>query len=382
MKLLHATTVPSTLRFLEGHAKHLGEEGTQVVLLSSPAAELEEIAASEGARAISVDMKRAISPAADVVALARLVRVLKKERPEILHAHTPKAGLLVTLAGRIARVPVCVYQIHGLRFATATGAQRVLLKTAERVACASAHAVLCVSPSALEYAEAEHIICPGKGRVIGAGTINGVDTAAFDASRFAGTVATTRHELEIPASATVIGFVGRVVRDKGIAELADAWQEIRDIHPDAHLLLVGAPEETDPVDPRVMETLEEDPRVHITGFRADVRPFLASMDVLVLPSYREGFGQTLLEASSMGVATAGSDIPGIRDAVVHDRTGLLFPAHDSRSLARCLDRLLGDARLRAELGAEGRRRVLAEFDRPLVREQFLAFYRDVARRAR
>ncbi|MGP5078427.1 glycosyltransferase family 4 protein [Brachybacterium alimentarium] len=374
MKLLHATTVPSTLNFLRTQPTHLAAHGIEVVLLSSPGEELERIAEEEGAQALGVPMHRGFSVGADLATLRQLVRILKEVRPDIVHAHTPKAGLLVTLAGRLAGVPLCIYQIHGLRFITASGIQRQILKLTERVATMAAHRVLCVSPSVLALAEEEHVIRRGKGAVIGAGTINGVDLADFDRERFREESAAIRAELRIAHDAPVIGFVGRLAADKGVAALAAAWARVRTETPGAHLLLVGTPEDNDPVDPAVMATLEQDPRVHLMGFRADVRPYYAAMSVLALPSAREGFPQTLLEGSAMGVPTVGSDVPGVSDAVRDGVTGLLFPVRDHEALADSLLTLLRDPALRAALGAAGRRWAVADFDRRIVRERFLRYY--------
>lgn len=378
MKLLHATTVPSTLNFLRTQPTHLAAHGVQVVLLSSPGEDLERIAEEEGAQAIEVPMHRGFSIAADLSTLRRLVRVLKETRPDIVHSHTPKAGLLVTLAGRLAGVPLCIYQIHGLRFITATGIQRLILKVTERVATTAAHRVLCVSPSVLALAEQEHVIRRGKGAVIGSGTINGVDLTGFDPEKVREESIAVRAELGIAPDAPVIGFVGRLAADKGVSDLAAAWARVREEMPEAHLLMVGSPEDNDPVDPASMAQLERDPRVHLVGFRRDVRPFYGAMSVLTLPSAREGFPQTMLEGSAMGVPTVGSDVPGVRDAVQDGVTGLLFPVHDHHALADRLLSLLRDPAGRAEMGAAGRRWAVTNFDRTVVRERFLHYYLEAA----
>lgn len=374
MKLLHATTVPTTLNFLRTQPALLAAHGIEVTLLSSPGEELESIAAQEGARAIGVPMHRGFSIGADLRTLRQLVAILRRERPDIVHAHTPKAGLLVTLAGRIAGVPLCIYQIHGLRFLTTSGLQRRILKTTERISTAAAHRVLCVSPSVLALAEEEHVIRRGKGAVLGAGTINGVDLDAFDPGIAQEEAAAVRAALSIPTDAPVIGFVGRLAADKGVADLAAAWSRVREEVPQAHLLLVGGPEDTDPVAPEVLERLARDPRAHLVGHRAEVRPYYAAMSVLALPSAREGFPQTLLEGSAMGVPTVGSDVPGVSDAVRDGVTGLLVPFHDPESLAEALLDLLRDPLRRAAFGAAGRRWARSGFDRPEVRERFLEFY--------
>lgn len=378
MRLVHVTTVPGTLNFLVNQPAHLAAQGHEVVLISSPGPTLEQIASSEGARAIPLPMTRSISLRDDLTSLIRLVRTLRRVRPDVLHAHTPKAGLLATIAGRLARVPVCIYQIHGLRFITATGGRRLILKGTELIACTLAHHVLCVSPSVLDLAEDEHVIRRGKGQVIGSGTINGVDVSVFDPALVRQDAGAARATLGIPADAPVVGFVGRLAADKGVAELAAAWSRIRETVPDAHLVVVGDDEANDPVDPNVIESLRRDVRVHLVGHQPDVRPYYGVMSVLVLPSAREGFPQTLLEGSAMGLATVGSDVPGVSDAVQDGRTGLLFPVHDVDALVDCLLELLEDPVRRRELGDAGRRRALAEFDQRDVRERFLDYYLDAA----
>lgn len=378
MRLVHVTTVPGTLGFLENQPAHLAAHGHEVVLISSPGPALERIASSEGARAIPLPMARSISLRDDLTSLNRLVRTLRSVRPDILHAHTPKAGLLATIAGRLTRVPVCIYQVHGLRFITATGARRQILKGAELIACTLAHHVLFVSPSVLDLAEEEHVIRRGKGQVIGSGTINGVDLTVFDPTTIGQDAASLRAALGIPADAPVIGFVGRLAADKGVAELAAAWSRLREASPDTHLVVVGSDEANDPVDPVVIDSLRQDVRVHLVGHQPDVRPYYGLMSVLVLPSAREGFPQTLLEGAAMGLATVGSDVPGVSDAILDGLTGLLFPVHDVDALVDGLLDLLHDPARRKEMGKAGRRRAQAEFDQREVRELFLDYYLDAA----
>jgi glycosyltransferase involved in cell wall biosynthesis len=201
-----------------------------------------------------------------------------------------------------------------------------------------------------------------------------VDLTAFDPAALEAEGAAVRAELSIPADAPVVGFVGRLAADKGVAELAAAWALVREQAPQAHLLMLGDPEDTDPVDPAVLARLAQDERVHLVGFRADVRPYYAAMSVLTLPSAREGFPQTMLEGSAMGLPTVGTDVPGVSDAVQDGVTGMLVPVHDPRALAEALHVLLRDPLRRAALGAAGRRWARSGFDRDHVRERFLDFY--------
>lgn len=361
MKVIHATTVPQTLAFLSGQCEYFTRRGAEVVLISSPGPRLQTFAQSEGVPAIAVPMSREIRPLADALALLSIVRLLRRLRPDVVHAHTPKAGLLFTVAARMAGVPVCVYQIHGLRFLTTMGARRVLLKAAERLTSTLAHSVLGVSASVLALARAEKVLPRGKGIVLGSGSVNGVDSEHFSPT-LARTMATgAAEEMGIAPGDPVIGFVGRIVIDKGIVELAAAWSQIRRESPRARLLIVGAHDDTDPIPSQVRRALEEDPRVHLIGETDDVRPYYGLMTVLALPSYREGFGQVLLEANACRVASVASDIPGIRDAVIDGVTGRLVPVRDAAALTSALSVLIGDTEQRERLASAARQRVVADF---------------------
>lgn len=361
MKVIHATTVPQTLEFLRGQCAYFTRRGAQVVLISSPGPRLQPFARSEGVRAIAVKMSREISPVADALALLSIVRLLRRMRPDIVHAHTPKAGLLFTAAARLAGVPVCVYQIHGLRFLTTTGARRLLLKAAERLSSTLAHSVLGVSPSVIALARAEKVLPRDKGTVLGSGSVNGVDSEHFSPTLAREMSSAFAAEMGISPEDPVIGFVGRIVVDKGIVELATAWWSIREECPRARLLIVGAPDDTDSIPSQVLRDLEVDPRVHLIGETDDVRPYYGLMTVLALPSYREGFGQVLLEAAACGVASVASDIHGIRDAVIDGVTGRLVPVRDATALRTELSILLSNTEQRERIAAAARQRVVADF---------------------
>jgi glycosyltransferase involved in cell wall biosynthesis len=383
MRLLHVTTVPQALFFLRGQPGFMHAHGLEVHAVSSPGPELEQFARDEGVDVHPVEMRRAISPVHDVGATTHLVRLLRRLKPDIVHAHTPKGGLLGMAAAALARVPVRVYHLHCLPLVTSRGVRRSLLWIADRVACLLAHRVLCVSSSIRELAIAEGLVGPGRIDVLGHGSINGVDAEGRfrpgPASAAAGRAERTRWG--IPEDALVIGFVGRVVRDKGIAELSDAWTGLRERFPSAHLLVVGSTEPEDPIPPGVMEALRADPRVHLTGLRWDTPPLFAAMDVVVLPSYREGFGVVLLEAAAMALPVVGTDIPGGREALVDGITGLLVPPRDAPALEGALARYLGDPDLRARHGAAGRDRVMRDFRPEVLWAALLEVYQAEAARA-
>ena len=362
VKLVHVTTVPDSLGFFIGQIGYMKGRGIEVHALSSPGPLLDEFAAREQVQTHAVEMPRRISPGHDLGAVRQMVEALRRIRPHIVHSHTPKGGLLGMIAARLAGVPVRIYHIRGLPLMTATGRRRALLRWTEKVACGLAHQVLCVSHSVREVALEEGLCPPDKIRVLLGGSGNGVDaTGRFSPERHGPeTRAALRARFGIPRDAVVLGFVGRVVRDKGIVELADAWRELREEHPGAHLLLVGPEEPQDPVPPATVEALRRDPRVHFTG-PTDAAPWYAAMDLLVFPTYREGFPNVPLEAAAMGLPVVATRIPGCTDAVADGETGTLVPVRDAQALAGAVRAYLASPHLRAEHGGRGRERALRDF---------------------
>jgi glycosyltransferase involved in cell wall biosynthesis len=371
--VLHLTTVPDSLGFLTGQLRYLESHGFEVHVASSPGERLGAFAEEERVRAHALAMERSITPLRDLVALWRLVKLMRRVRPLIVHAHTPKAGLLGTLAGWLARVPVRIYHLHGLRFVTTIGLRRAILRLTERIAARFATKVLCVSHSVRGVAIEDGISPPEHIDVLGGGSINGVDTARFTpvTSREA---AAARVALGIPAGAVVLGYVGRIVRDKGWVELAAAWRTLRDRFPAAHLLVVGPFESTDPVPDHVVELLKTDPRIHHVGLQLDTPPLYAAMDAVVLPTYREGFPVVPLEASAMGLPVIATRVPGCVDAIVDGITGTLVPPRDVAALVHAMVRYLDDPAAGREHGANARERVLKEFSRQVIWEETHALY--------
>ncbi len=360
--VVHVTTVPQTLLFLTGQARHLRGRGFEVVAISSPGAELDRFRDGEGVACLAVPMERRITPLRDLVALARLVRRLRELRPEIVDAHTPKGGLLGMMAAALAGVPVRVYHLHGLPLVTATGLRRRILRATERVAASLATRVLCVSRSVVEVAAAEGLAPREKLAVLLGGSIGGVDATGRFRPASPEERRAARSAIGIPPEARVVGFVGRLVRDKGLVELTRAWTSLREELPDLRLLLVGPYEPQDPIPDDVASLLRADPRVHAVGLDWDVTKYFRAMDVVALPSYREGFPVVPLEAAAMGLPVVATRVPGSVDAVLDGVTGTLVPPRDERALAAALRPYLADPALRARDGAAARERVLRDFD--------------------
>ena len=386
MKLVHVVSSPLAVRvMLGGQLRFLRQSGFDVTVVSSPGKDLSEVAASDEVAWAAVVIDREIAPWRDLAALGRLWRLMRQLRPTITHVGTPKAGLLGGLAAWLAGVPCRVYTLHGLRLETVTGGQRRLLILCERVACVLAHRVVCVSSSLRLRAIDLGLVDAGKAIVLASGSANGVDLSRFSpTSERRAAAAEKRRKLGIPNSAPVLGFVGRLTRDKGIVELVEAYAELKTSFPTLRLLLVGSFEKGDPLPPSVRRAIEEDPQIVCTNFVEDTSIHYHIMDVLALPSCREGFPTVALEASAAEKPIVAAAVTGTLDAVVNGTTGILVRVGSWRALAKALASLLEDRTRAAAMGRAGRKRVEKEFSSVRVCSALLDCYRELlsARRTR
>jgi glycosyltransferase involved in cell wall biosynthesis len=365
--LVHIINAPFSLHFIAGQIGFMVERRFAIAVITSPGEHLKAFGEREGVAVYGLEMPRRITPLRDLLTLWRLQRYLRRVRPAIVHAHTPKGGLLGMIGAWLARVPVRVYHIRGLPFVTATGAQRLLLRATEYIACALADQVLCVSHSVRQVAVAERICPARKVKVLLGGSGNGVDSALrFDPAAWPGARTTIRERYSIPPSAFVIGFVGRLVRDKGLTQLLEAWSVLREEYSHVHLLVIGDFEPRDPVPARTQAAMRSDRRIHMVGWERNTPPFYVAMDLFVLPSHREGFSNVLLEASSMALPLVATRIPGCIDAIDDGVTGTLVPAGDAQSLAGAIRAYVSDADMCRRHGRAGREKVQREFRREAI----------------
>lgn len=370
-------TDPLTTRVLmAGQLAYLRSQGFDVTLIAAPGADLEAAAAREGVDYVAVPMTREITPREDWKSLRHLKRVLREIRPEIVNAGTPKAGLLGMLAATWARVPIRIYTLRGLRMETATGFKRLLLTSTERTAVACAHKVICVSPSLRDAFVKFRLGSADKTVVLAGGSSNGVDVERFAATdaRYAEARA-IRHSMGIPDEAQVIGFVGRLTKDKGVAELMSLFRTLEQEHPQLHLMLVGGFEDGDPLSNRLRDEIWSHPRVHITGFVNDTAPYYTAFDLLVFPSHREGLPNVPLEAAAAGLPTAGFAATGTVDAVRNGVTGTLVEVGDVHGLTDAVRRYLSDQVLLARHGKLAAQRVSTDFRREVIWQALADLYR-------
>ena len=376
--LVHIVTAPMAVpAMLEGQLRRFRQAGFRVTVVSSPGAALCRAAERDGVEARAVPMARHIAPLADLGSLWRLWRLLRELRPAICHVGTPKAGLLGGLAGWAAGVPHRFYTLHGLRLETATGAAGCLLFAAEWLACRMAHRVISVSESLRQRAVTLGVVAAEKTAVIGEGSAKGMDITPFlPGARKEITVRHLRGRLGIDPEHKVVGFVGRVTRDKGITELIDAFGILRRKRPGLTLLLVGEFERPREIPRRIRRAIEDDPAIIHTGFVARPTPYYGLMDVVVLPSYREGFPTVALEAAAAGKPLVAARATGSIDAVIDGETGILVPPRDAATLATAVESLLADTETASRIGRAARERVRARFSPERLARGYVSLYRN------
>lgn len=376
--ILHAVTDSISTVLMRGQLAYLKSHGFEPALFSSPGKDLDETGLREDLPVFGIAMRREIAPAEDLKSFFKTWRLLRRMKPVICNAGTPKAGLLVGLAAWITRVPCRIYTLRGLRLETAKGVKRTILTVTERIACFCAHRVICVSTSLRERAVMLGLVAREKTAVLGTGSSNGVDVRRFEpTSEKLAMAAALRENLGIRQDQPVIGFAGRFTRDKGIPELITAFQLIRRRLPEAVLLLVGNYEEGDPVPRNIRNLIEAEPGIYRVGFAPQIELYYQVMNIFVLPTHREGFPNTVLEAQAVGLPVVTTMATGAVDALEDGVTGLLTPVGDAEKLTEAVLSLLSDPGRMKLMGRMGRERVVRNYRNEIVWESLASLYRSM-----
>ncbi|HYC41311.1 MAG TPA: glycosyltransferase family 4 protein [Chitinophagaceae bacterium] len=379
-KLIRVTTVPIALKYLlAGQMRYMRENGFDVLMVSADGTGRREVIEQEGCPHVVVPMTRKITPFQDLRSLWRMYRLFRKEKPDIVHSHTPKAGLVAMLAARCAGVKIRIHTIAGLRFMTATGWKKKLLMRMEKLTARQATHVWPNSYSLLQYIREQRLVRSEKLDVIGGGSSNGINLDRFSPATIdQQKLLEIKKALNYDDALVYLLCVGRIVRDKGIDELLWAFLRLYESDPRLRLILVGSREdELDPVSEESKRLLNTHPGIILTGWRDDVEYFMSISSALVHPSYREGFPNVLLQAGAMICPVICSRIEGNVDVVEHRVTGLLFEPRDGQALLACLEEALRNPAALQAYAASLRKKIGEKFDQKVIQRQLLVRYRQL-----
>jgi len=384
LRLCRIVTVPITFAtLLRQQISCIVGAGIDLTLVSSPGSELDEICRAIPVHGYSIPMTRQPAPVHDAHSLLALTRFLRRERFDIVHSSTPKAGLLSALAGAIARVPVRIHTYTGQAWIELRGPMRRIAREADRLIGRLNTYSYADSNSQRDFLIAEGLIEATKIMVVGAGSISGVDLQRFNPAVAIEARTDMRRRLGIAETALVIIFVGRVTRDKGVVELMTAFRMLREHYDNIHLVLVGPLEpERDPLPSETLDALSTDAQVHTVGFVSQPEQYLAIADIFCLPSYREGFGSVVIEAGAMNLPTAATHVTGVVDAVVDGETGILVPPKDVAALTWALRTMVESPELRCRMGQAARLHVVKHFDAKVINQAVIDEYYRLVRRER
>ncbi|MES1217580.1 MAG: glycosyltransferase family 4 protein [Bacteroidota bacterium] len=379
-KLIRITTAPLSMKYLlTGQMRYMKEHGFDVMMVSSEGKEWPGIINNEGCDHHVIHMTRKMTPFADLVSLWKLYRFFKKQKPDIVHSHTPKAGLLSMLAAKFAGVKLRIHTIAGLRFMTSSGVTRKILVSMEKLTASSATNVWPNSFSLLNYITENKLVSPSKLEVIGLGSSNGINLSRFSpAALQPEKLQKIKDQVKYDERFVYLLCAGRIVKDKGIDELVKAFSRSFEKNNHLRLVLVGPFEDDlDPVSREAREILNTHPAIILTGWSDDVEYYMHLSTALLHPSYREGFPNVLLQAGAMLCPVICSRIEGNVDIVDHLKTGLLFESRNEEELYQQLQYALSNPAVMKQYARNLRSKIEQYFDQPVVHDQIRRRYHEL-----
>lgn len=372
-KVVRAVTVPQSVGFYTPIVKDLQRKGYEIVSVSSPGPELQEVR-DLGVRAIEVSMERRMSPFKDLLSLFLLINVFRKEKPFMVHSMTPKAGMLCMLAAWLTRVPRRVHTFTGLIWPTSTGLARKILICTDWLTCACATHVIPEGKGVMN--DLQQLITHKPMKVLGYGSVRGVDTQRFSRRPEILQRVTEMKKKEI----FTYLFVGRIVGDKGINELVEAFEKLHQKYTYTQLVLVGEYEANlDPLKQKTVERIDKNLAIRMVGSKRgeDLLAYYAAADCLVFPSYREGFPNVVLEAGAMGLPSIVTDINGSREIIENEKNGLIIPSKDSEALYTAMKRMLIDTNVFEQMTTHARSMIESRFEQQFVHQCLYQFYEEI-----
>lgn len=377
-KIVHITAVDLSLRYLLlNQLVYIKEQGFSVSTISSPGINVAEVK-NAGIQHISIPISRSFfSPIRDLISLVRLYKIIRVNQFQIVHTHTPKASFLGQIAARLAGTPIIIRTLHGFYFHDGmSGALREFIIRMEKIVGRRADIILSQNREDIQTAIKEGICTRDKIEYLG----NGIDIDDFNPDKINEIdKARKRQELGISDSKKIVGFVGRLVVEKGVLDLLKAVKIVKQEMDDVQFLFVGPVDydKKDAVTPEMAEIFEVAEHCRFVGFQNEMPLVYSLMDVFVLPSHREGFPRSLMEASAMGIPSIATDIRGCREVIKDQENGLLVPLKDPNGIAKGLLTLLTNSEFTAEMGQNGRAAAKLYFDEQIVFKKVLQTYRDL-----
>lgn len=378
-KLIRITTIPLSLdKLLSGQLSFMNQY-YHVIAVSSDLAYLEIISKKENIEVFHVEMTRRITPINDLNVVWKLYRYFKKEKPNIVHTHTPKAGTVGMLAAKLAGVPNRLHTVAGLPLLEATGNKRKLLNFVEKITYSCATKIYPNSFGLKEIILQEKFCNPEKLKVLGNGSTNGIDTSFFNPEKFSlNENNILKEKLKIAQDDFVFIFVGRLVSDKGINELITAFKKLNTLWPNTKLLLVGPLEtDLDPLQTQTLEEIEYNKSIISIGYQNDVRPYFSIANVLVFPSYREGFPNVVMQAGAMGLPSVVSNINGCNEIIQHNQNGIIISVKNTEAIFEAMKEIIENNLLYSELKQNSRKRILLNYEQKIVWKAILNEYDNI-----